>query len=388
MSLELRLSTQKKAEPGSGTFQTLASVSIEYFWKIDIPAHVAKLLQIAITTVDAPPCSDMADVLTETMHFDSVQNMVLCTRYWMLQNVLCGLTDTLRRHFPIEASLSLLPTPQIVRQFDTEAGICLAESLAWADSVSQKLPLVPLRLHTPLQISIGPWHRIIRETDTTSATDTNLELARAVRMKTWLIDECNRIHKQWNVSTVDECSLCEALDSMAGEKIPDWLPTRVRFEAKDGDMVIKFDCNKSTGSYQDCFSLANSNAISCQPGLAESALLTTVPPMAASQQFRRSKMTAMGVLETSDDAAFPLPGAVDFLFQSCRNLCSTSGWWSQTPRSSGVLLDSTHKTSAFQPKVIRTKVRTAVTLDNSRIDGYSSPAGTRSRPVCEVDESF
>lgn len=397
-----------------------AAVSLaEYMWQIDLPAHVADLIQTAVTTINAPPSLDMADVLTETLHFDSVQSMILCTRYWMLQNVLCGLTDTLHRHLPTEASLSLLPTLDIVRQFDSDAGTRLAESLSWAESVSQRLPLVPLRLHTPLQISIGPWHRIIRdmtaifEADAAVSIDMNFDLARAVRMKTWLIDECNRIHEQWDVSTVDEKSLYEALDSMAGEKIPDWLPTRVRFEAEDGDMVIKLDYEKPTGNYQNNFSLAGTRAISHHSGLriVDNGVSNSHSP--AIQEIidgeSSSRSASLDNLESPDDTASPPPGAADFLFQSGRNLCSTSGWWPtseapreplelftyaevdktfgpctasswwpQTPKSSVVLLDSTHKTSAFQPKVKRTKAKTAVTFDNRNVNGCMSPAWSNS----------
>lgn len=411
-----------------------AAVSLtEYVWQVDLAAHVAELLQTAVTTVDVPPCSDMADVLTETLHFDTVQSMILCTRYWMLQNVLCGITDTLHRHFTNEVSFSLLPTPQIVRRVDNDAGIHLAESLSWAETVSRRLPLVPLRLHTPLQISIGPWHRTIRnmsrnfKVDTMLAVDTNPDLAQAVRMKAWLIEQCNRIHEQWDVSTVDEKSLYEALDSMAGEKIPDWLPTRVRFEAEDGDMVIKLDYEKSTSNYQNNVSLAGSKAISHRPGLRQvdnsvandhSTMLHEITDDIGGF----SGSSNLEVLEFFDNAASPPPGAADFLFQSGRNLCSTSGWWpttecpqqplstdpevdktfgpcsasswwpqtpkSSVPRSSGVLLDSTHKASAFQPKVRQTKTKTAVRFDNSKVNGCMSPAWSNTTRTVEPKVSL
>ncbi|KAF3039733.1 hypothetical protein E8E12_006068 [Didymella heteroderae] len=316
-----------------------AAVSLaEYLWQIDLPAHVAELLYTAVTIVNAPPCLEMADLLTETLQFNSVQNMILCTRYWMLQNVLCGLTDTLHRHFPTGVSLSLLPTLETVRQFDFDAGIRLAESLAWADAVSQRLPLVPLRLHTPLQISIGPWYRTIRDVNAFSEVDamltviTNPDLTQAVRMKNWLIEVCDRIHEQWAVSTVDENSLCEALDSMAGEKIPDWLPTRVRFEAEDGDMVIKLDYEKSTGNYQNHISLGGNKPISHQPGLrmvdntATYGHSSTIKEIADDIEGSHAS-PSLDILATPATATSPPPVAADFLFTSGRNLCSTSGCW-------------------------------------------------------------
>ena len=393
----------------------------EYMWQIDLPSHVVELIQAAVDMISAPPSLDMADVLTETLHFDSVQSMVLCTRYWMLQNVLCGLTDTLQRYFPTETGLSLLPKPVVVRQFDTDAGIRLAESLSWAESVSQRLPLVPLRLHTPLQISIGPWHRTIRDMaalfgpdfafDVKTDQQASVDLNRAVRMQTWLINECNRIHEQWDVSTVDEKSLYEALDSMAGEQIPDWLPTRVRFEAEDGDMVIKLDYEKPIGNYQNNFSLAGGRKILHKPGacMVGNSILSTNLRGDHDNADNAETFTRSASVEkrgSSGDANSPPPDPADFLFQSGRNLCSASrwwptsdsstseplrlftyaevnktfgpctasSWWPQTPKSSVVLLDSTHKTSAFQPKARPTKAKTAIAFDNRNVNGCVSPA--------------
>jgi hypothetical protein len=414
--------------PKNSDFLATAVSLTEYLWQINLPAHVSELLRTAVTLVNAPACVEMADVLTRTLRFDSVQNMILCTRYWMLQNVLCGLTDTLHRYFPTEVALSLLPSPEVVQRLDVDAGIRLAESLAWAETVSQRLPLVPLRLHTPLQISIGPWHRTIRdmtavsEVNASLTVDMNPDLARAVRMKTWLIEECNRIHEQWDVSAVDEKPLCEALDSMAGEKIPDWLPTRVRFEAEDGDMVIKLDYEKSTGNNQNKISLGDNETVSRRPGLRtvnNSATHGDLPAIETSTEDseRFSTLPGMEFLETSATVISPPPVAADFLFTSGRNLCSTSGWWptttadarresselftyaevnetfgpctasswwpqtprSSTLRSSSVLLDSTHKTSAFQPEVKRAHTSTTDAFDNRSMNGCMSPAWTSSR---------
>jgi hypothetical protein len=388
----------------------------EYMWQIDIPAHVADLMQSAVTVFPASPTNDMQDILSETLSFDSVQSMILCTRYWMLQNVLCGLIDTLQRHFPAETSLSLLPESALVRQIDIDAGIRLAESLSWAESVSWTLPLVPLRLHTPLQISIGPWHRTIRDTTLLFGPDprfdgevdlqASIEFARALRMKTWLIEKCNRIHEQWDVNTVDEKSLCEALDSMAGEEIPDWLPTRVRFEAEDGDMVIKLDYEKPSGAYQESFNLAG--------------LCFQKPWEIDNSTDGPSTNARMVEEESPGDGTSSALAPANFLFQTGRNLCSTSGWWPaadtpspntsglstraeedgtfgpctvsswwpQTPKSSVVLLDSTHKTSAFQPKADQMKGKRSVAFDNRKTNGCMSPAWISTSGSANTSPSF
>jgi hypothetical protein len=345
----------------------------------------------------------------------------------MLQNVLCGLTDTLHRHFPTETALSRLPNRKSVREVDINAGIHLAKSLTWAESVSQKLPLVPLRLHTPLQISIGPWHRTIRQVTTHSAFDSELDtgevqqvssnLSRALRMKTWLIDKCNRIHEQWDVSTVDENSLYEALDSMAGEEIPDWLPTRVRFEAEDGDMVIKLDYEKPAGKHQKQYALGDGRATvepqdntSDGPTTDGSGSLNLAVDVGSSP-----KSSSVEQLSCDMAASASLADPADFLFRSGRNLCSTAGWWPssdtnlnatqsasygpcmasswwpQRPKTSAVLLDSTHKTSAFQPRQRRKKEQSIVTFDNRKLNGCMSPAwnsnGSSSSPAQDPNAS-
>ena len=396
-----------------------AAVSVtEYMWRINISAHVAELIKTSVTIFNEPTSTDLADVLTKSLHFDSVQSMILCTRYWMLQNLLCGLMDTLHRHFPMETALSLLPDLESIRKIDMDAGICLAESLKWAESVSQNLPLVPLRLHTPLQISIGPWHRTIRHITSHTFTgdaieggfdqQTSEELSRAVRMKSWLIDQCNQIHEQWNVSTVDENSLYEALDSMAGEKIPEWLPTRVRFEAEDGNMVIQLDYEKPADRLQTHVPL-NDREIShlSELRMADNNMLNI-----NLRELRDNVNDAGNFSGSASVEEIPIPGSgpsrssasAHFLLKSGRNLCSTSGWWPsandammptiptnaetdsafgpciasswwpQTPKTSLVLLDSTHKTSAFQPNVKQKTARNAVTFDNRNVNGCMSPA--------------
>ena len=338
-----------------------AAVShMESLIEINLHQHVSELMQTAITIVPIPPSPDIADIMPDTLEFDTVQNMVLCTRYWNLQNLLCGLADTLHRHFPVESALSLLPSPERLRVIDVDSALHLAKSLRWANSVSQDLPLVPLRLHTPLQISIGPWYRTIRSLSTQKppspdlGIDIDAEIARARRMKTWIIEQCNHIHNDWDVSTVEEKPLLEALDSMSGEKIPDWLPVRVRFEAEDGEMVMKLDYENKTGSYSECYDVSEPpRPRQPHPGSIgqqwqrENLGVHEMPFRSAeTRSGSTSAQRSSGDQEENDWLALN-PRPADFIHSTGRNLCSTSGWWPETPRTSTILLDSTHKASAF-----------------------------------------
>jgi hypothetical protein len=331
---------------------------MECLIQVNLSQHVSGLLQTEITTVPIPPSPDIADLMPDSIEFESVQSMILCTRYWMLQNVLCGLADTLYRYFPTETALSLLPSPERLRIIDIDSALHLAKSIRWANSISQKLPLVPLRLHTPLQISIGPWYRTIRDARTSGlrATITDTELSRAQRMKAWIIHQCNLIHMQWDVSLVDEKAMLECIDCMAGEQRPDWLPSRVRFEAEDGEMVMKLDYEHRAGKYIEQYDLGEQPPrIRATPhSLRTAQSLRQEHGDVHDLPFRPTHNDA-GLAASSlspesahrDGIASPrwTTRPADFLHSTGRNLCSTSGWWAETSSTATIPLDSTHSMS-------------------------------------------
>ena len=74
-------------------------------------------------------------------------------------------------------------------------------------------------------------------------------------MKRWLLSRCNVILKRLNVSAVDERAWLEALDCMAGDEMPAWIPTKVSFGSERGEMVMRLEYgeHRST-SPQDYFS--------------------------------------------------------------------------------------------------------------------------------------
>jgi hypothetical protein len=343
------------------TSALVAAITLaESLWQLDIADQVAPLLSEAVT-LSPRPVRGLADVLVNSLHFDSIQSMVLCTRYWMLITILGGLIDSLYRFFPAETELSLLPDRYVVHILETDAATKLAMSIPWANSLSQKLPMVPLRLHTPLQISIGPWYRTIQRLSAVRSSTPDLEadvdfemsrtIAHAERMKAWIINECNRIHQQWDVSIVAEAPLLEALNTMAGEKIPDWLPIRVRFEAEDGEMVMKLDYENKEGSYSDSFYLADEPAKKMWEGQSDDwrakAGFATGPRHHGQALPYRSLSEEDGWYGPGRKESMEPRNVANFVHGTGRNLCSTSGWWPTDETSSTVLLDSTHKASAF-----------------------------------------
>lgn len=349
---------RKAVSNPSDTQMLAAAVSqAESMWLIDLPRHVAEFLQNSFSVIETPHDPAMADLMPYTFTFTSIQRAILCTRYWMLMITLCGLLDTLHVNFPNETALSLLPDPVSLRAVEVDAALQLGMSLAWANSVSHDLPLVPLRLHTPLQVSIGPWHRITRDHQATQQGNSPIEIdempfdfARAYRMKAWVTEQCNKIHRRWAVSEVEDEPLLQAIDCMAGNPIPDWLPIRVRFEAEDGEMVMKLDYESKNGVYSEQYDLsANApqkriNPYSPEDRWVREAHVHELPIRSGPDNPGSIPSTPSSHLETMDNVSSM---SVDYLLRTGRNLCSTAGWWPDSPSTSTVLLDSTHKASAF-----------------------------------------
>jgi hypothetical protein len=326
------------------TTALVAAITLaESLWQVNLAEQIAPLLNESLT-VSSRHVPGLADVFPDSYDFTSVQNLVLCTRYWMLMNVLGGFVDTLYRYFPVETALSRLPDRYEMHKIDIEAAENLLKSMPWADTLSKKLPLVPLRLHTPLQISIGAWYRTIQRLNTVRIAtpdldpDVEIEIERttayAYRMKSYIIEECNKIHRQWDVSIVSEKPLFETLSTMAGEQIPDWLPVRVRFEAEGGEMVMRLDYENEAGSFYDSY------------------ILTEDPPRKISERAASHCQEAGVAVGNHEMQEYILPirgeknmeprNVANFVHETGRNLCSTSGWWPSEEPS-----DGTHTAHAY-----------------------------------------
>jgi hypothetical protein len=107
------------AHPESTSSLVSAIALAESLWHLDLPSQVAPLLSEAVT-ISNRPVRGLTDVLTSSLGFDSIQNMVLCTRYWLLMNIIGGLVDTLYRRFPTETTLSLLPDRYLMHKLEDQ----------------------------------------------------------------------------------------------------------------------------------------------------------------------------------------------------------------------------------------------------------------------------
>ncbi len=357
--------------PDDATSLASAVSLAESLWQIDLPGQVDEHMKSSITVNPTPVDPNMEDILTDSLEFDSIQSMNLCTRYWILRVVLAGLADTLWRHFPVEYSLSLLPSQEVLKSIDVDCALKMAKSLKWSESISAKLPLVPLRLHSALQLSIGPWNRIIRNltalspnVDLSTIPGADFELSRANRMKAWLFAECNRIHAPWHVFDVEEKPLLEALDTMAGEKIPEWLPVRIRFEAEDGEMVIKLDYENPSGGHQERYQLGEEppkKMWDVMEDRRQKALDMNVQelahrPATSSSPADQSNASDSNAVMSRSQATNMRP--VDRFYSTGRNICSISSTWQDTSNTVTLPLDSEHSISDFaQPYNMQTASR-------------------------------
>jgi hypothetical protein len=225
------------------------SLAVE-LWALDISPAISSMMQTSTSVVETPPCPSIADIIPTSLHFDSIQTVIMLTRYWMLQNHLCSILEKMYKHFPSYWAGTLLPSMDVVREVDKDAAVKVTQSVLYASSISPGLILVPIRLLPPVAISIGIWYRTIQrleammgvgESASVLSFQEELELENARRMQIWAAEKATKIHKDWNVDPVPLELLQVGLDVMAGDEIPGWLPRRVRFEEVDGEMVMKLD---------------------------------------------------------------------------------------------------------------------------------------------------
>ncbi|KZM28797.1 sequence-specific DNA binding RNA polymerase II transcription factor [Ascochyta rabiei] len=206
----------------------------ENLWQLSQANEYADLVSSSISYTDKLVDNTITDIVSHGLRFDCMQNMVFCTRYWLLQIILSGVIDTLHRHFPEAYSLSLLPGPDKLHLVDTDAAMQLGKAFLGLPAIPSLLILV--RLQGPLAASIGSWHRVIRylssyqlgsQAATLEASQLIRNVAKAERMKQWF--------------AVDERAWLQTLDCMAGEEMPDWMPSKMSFDSEDGDMVLKLE---------------------------------------------------------------------------------------------------------------------------------------------------
>lgn len=219
-----------------------AVILAETLWDLSQQDSFTTFVDTCAFDIDVTVDEAVADVVPCGIRFDTAQNMVICTRYWLLRILLCGCIDTLHRKFPQESAHSNLPNPAMTHQVDTDAGVQLGKVALSLHN--DPLPLMLLRTHGPLSISMGSWHRQLRYLHSSCHDSSERQIQRlsaATRMQSWVLQKCNVVMKRLNVSQPDESAWMETLDCMTGEELADWMPSKVSFGSEDGDMVMKLE---------------------------------------------------------------------------------------------------------------------------------------------------
>jgi hypothetical protein len=250
------------ADPQNVVYLASAISLAEDLWQLTQASGFADVISSSLSAIVDRVDEAIIDIVPHALRFNSAQSMVTCTRYLLLQVCLCGTLDTLRRKFPEAYGLSLLPDPDTLHRIDTYAATKLAQALLGLEDDAS--PLVFVRLHGPLSASIGSWHRRIRylssqqstsQISASNGSDTSEDLFKAERMKRWLLMRCNVILKRLNISAVDERAWLEALDCMAGDEMPAWIPTKVTFGSERDETVMRLEYSEHRStSPQDYFS--------------------------------------------------------------------------------------------------------------------------------------
>lgn len=213
-------------------------------WHVDPTSTVMELLDASITTRPIPPSEEIADIIPDSFFFDSVVTTVLASRFWSTMIALTAVTETLYLNFPEYYAKAVMPEIADVYRQDEESAVGLARCIRYAMSIGPELPLLPLRIYTTWQCSIGTWHRICRrikkrqEAGEISAADL-LKLSQADRMLDWTIEACNQTHEAWGVDRVPKELLLGMVEDMAGGPVHHWIPRAVSFDAEDGEMVMR-----------------------------------------------------------------------------------------------------------------------------------------------------
>ncbi|CAI6337889.1 unnamed protein product [Periconia digitata] len=214
-------------------------------WSVDPVDELNRLFDASITRRPIPPDQEIADIVSDTIYFDSVVTAVQASRYWSTMISLCGVTETLYINFPEFYAEYALPNITGVYHRDEESASGLARCIPYALSIDPALPILPLRIYTTLNIAAGTWHRLAKrlkvrqESGEADNAEIIKRLEQAERMIDWTVAVCNDTHDLWKVQRIGKELLLAAVEDMAGGPVHHWLPRAVSFEAEDGEMVMK-----------------------------------------------------------------------------------------------------------------------------------------------------
>lgn len=146
------------------------------------------------------------------LHFDSIADFVLASRFFIFRMILSGLIQRLcdlqDKQPPFDRSA--------VEAEDVWAGTSVLQCVEWA---LQSDPLLVLRMLIPIQIGFGVWDRLEKR-QVSSETE---EYSRAVQMKAATIEIANQIDVIWGNRLTAPWRLGQICDMFAGGPLHEWM---------------------------------------------------------------------------------------------------------------------------------------------------------------------
>lgn len=178
--------------------------------------HMTQLLQRHATVI--PTTLDHAWVMPESWSFDSIPVYELVVRFYSYQMLLCGLAERLCEIVPFTADLLSI---DFMRMRDQEAALSVAMCVQHGMTMKPTIPLASLRLHPPLQIACGTWHRLAKRQIMQGFDPTYTQT-----LKAWYLQCSNEIGATWKIRSLEDWEIDLATDAVAGGGFPEFMKKR------------------------------------------------------------------------------------------------------------------------------------------------------------------
>lgn len=127
--------------------------------------------------------------IPDSFHYVSTEDFELANKYYSYRCLLCGLIQKLCTLGPIASTRFNLST---IEAEDIEAANTIAMMVDYALVCEEPFPRNALRLHGPLECSLGSWHRLEKRTRRFSA-----EARHARKMQDWCLSMAEATLKGW-----------------------------------------------------------------------------------------------------------------------------------------------------------------------------------------------
>ncbi|KAF2010565.1 hypothetical protein BU24DRAFT_378663 [Aaosphaeria arxii CBS 175.79] len=226
----IKLVRDAKRDPDDVEALAKAVSSIESLWQIMPTTLLEEYYQAVTSKLPISPGPELQGFIDDTLYFESVESVILLNRFWTLQNYLCGVTYTLYDSFPLQSAASALPSMETVERVDIAAASNVLRSVPYALSISSTLHLVPLRILTPMQTSIGAWYRKLRrlrilqlfhEQGSPEHDQIQADIKLYETAQDHIVRESNKIHLLWRADIVTMPLFAFACEILEGGHIPE-----------------------------------------------------------------------------------------------------------------------------------------------------------------------